>query len=151
MYKKILIGIDGSDDAHKALKKVMDFYKDWKSEIVAFHSIEHHMAPISFPIYGSSYSLLQESYSTIRSEYRTAGERMMEETKKIFKEAEIPIKTRLIEDSKPEHYAVDTAKDESFDLIVLGSKGHHSKMGMILGTVATHVVNNASCDVLIVR
>ncbi|MHA1489684.1 MAG: universal stress protein [Promethearchaeota archaeon] len=42
-------------------------------------------------------------------------------------------------------------KDENFDLVILGGKGQHSKIGAILGTVSTHVVNNADCDVLVIR
>ena len=151
MYKKILIGIDGSEDAHKALKKVIDFYSDWKSKIVVFHSIEHNMIPAFVPVFGLSHAIPAESYSMIRSEINKAGNMMLEEAKKIFDKAGIPIETRLVEDIKPEQYAVDKIKEENFDLIVLGGKGHHSKIGALLGTVSTHVVNNADCDVLIVR
>ena len=69
----------------------------------------------------------------------------------IFKKAGVPIETRLINDIKPEKYAIEKAKEENFDLIVLGSRGHHSKLSMVLGTVANLVVNNAVCDVLIIR
>ena len=151
MYKKILIGIDGSEDAHKALKKVIDFYKDWNSKIVIFHSIEHHMIPISIPVFASSYSFPLSAYTTIRDEYIKVGNQMLEEAKKIFKNEKIPIETRLVEDVKPEEYIIDKIKEENFDLVVLGSKGQHSKIGAILGTVSTHVVNNADCDVLVIR
>jgi nucleotide-binding universal stress UspA family protein len=151
MYKKILIGIDGSEDAHKALKKVIDFYKDWKSKIVVFHSIEHHLVPPVFPAFGTGYVIPDDSYSIYQRDFRKASEKTLEEAKKIFDKAGIPIETRLIEDIKPEEYAVDRVKKENFDLVVLGGKGHHSKLGALLGTVSTHVVNTADCDVLIVR
>jgi nucleotide-binding universal stress UspA family protein len=56
-----------------------------------------------------------------------------------------------VEDMKPEKYIIDKIKEEKFDLVVLGGKGQHSKIESLLGTVSTHVVNNAHCDVLIVR
>ena len=151
MYKKILIGIDGSEDAHKALKKVIDFYNDWKSKIVVFHSMEHHMVPPVFPAFGVGYVIPDDSYSIYQRDFRKASEKTLEEAKKIFEKAGIPIETRLIEDIKPEQYATDMVKKENFDLVVLGGKGHHSKLGALLGTVSTHVVNNAYCDVLIIR
>ena len=151
MYKKILIGIDGSEAAHKALKKVIDLYKDWNCEIVVFHSIEHHMIPPTFSLFGPKHTISDESYSMIRMEYREAGKKMMQEIKKIFEKVGIPIETRLIEDVKPEKYIIDKIKEENFDLVILGGKGHHSKIGVLLGTVSTHVVNSADCDVLIVR
>ncbi len=43
-------------------------------------------------------------------------------------------------------------EEENFDLIVLGSKGEHSKLEQIFsGTIAQKVVNDVPCDVLIVR
>ena len=150
MYKKILLCIDGSEDAHKAVNKVMEFYKVWNCQIIAFHSIEHHMVIPTFSIYDSSPFAIN-SYRMIRDDYEKLGKHILEETKQIFEEAGVPIETRLIDDIKPEKYAIERAKDENFDLIVLGSKGHHSKLSMVLGTVATHVVNNAECDVLIIR
>ena len=151
MYKKILIGIDGSEDAHKALKKVIDFYNDWKSKIVVFHSMEHHMVPPVFPAFGIGYVIPDDSYSIYQREFRKGSERTLEEAKKIFEKVGIPTETRLVEDIKPEQYAVDKVKEENFDLVVLGGKGHHSKLGALLGTVSTHVVNNSDCDILIVR
>ena len=151
MYKKILIGIDGSEDAHKALKKVIDFYQDWKSEIVLFHSMEHHLFPPVFQAFGVGYVIPDDSYSIYRREFRKGSEKTLEEAKKIFDKVGIPTETRLVEDVKPEEYILDKIKEENFDLVVLGGKGHHSKIGTMLGTVSTHVVNNAECDVLIVR
>lgn len=43
MYKNILIGVDGSEDAHKALNKVIDFYKDWNSKILTFKKITENI------------------------------------------------------------------------------------------------------------
>jgi len=43
-------------------------------------------------------------------------------------------------------------KRDDFNLIALGCKGEHSKLRRILlGTVATNLLNEASCDVLFVR
>jgi nucleotide-binding universal stress UspA family protein len=149
MYKKILIGVDGSEDAHKALNKVIDFYQKWNCEIVTFHSIKHHMVPYVFPIFSASYNM--PSASTIREEYIKLGNKILEETKMIFKKEEIPVETRLVEDIEPEKYIIDKVKEENFDLVVLGSKGHHSKIHILLGRVSSHVVNNVVCDVLIIR
>ncbi|MFX1283727.1 MAG: universal stress protein [Promethearchaeota archaeon] len=150
MYKKVLLCIDGSEEAYKAVNKVIEFYKIWNCKIVAFHSIEHHMVIPVFTIFGQIPSSI-ESYDTVRSDYEKLGKQIIKETKLIFKKASVPIEARLIYDIKPEKYAIERVKDEIFDLIVLGSKGHHSKFDLVLGTVATYIVNNAECDVLIIR
>ena len=151
MYKKILIGVDGSEDAHKALNKVIDLYKNWGSEIIVFHSIQHHMILSTFPIFGMNYSTPARSYTSIFEDYKKAGLLILEETKKIFDKAGVPVETRLIEDIKPEQYIVDKTVEEKFDLVILGHKGHHSKIHNLLGSISSYVLNNVSCDVLITR
>ena len=37
------------------------------------------------------------------------------------------------------------------DLLVVGSRGHGGFMGLLLGSVTTHVVNHAECPVVVVR
>ena len=44
MYKKILIGIDNSEDSMRAVEKALEFQKNEDSEIVVFHSIVHHFS-----------------------------------------------------------------------------------------------------------
>ena len=52
----------------------------------------------------------------------------------------------------PTDYAEITAKENGIDLIVIGCSGHHARAKtMLLGTVATKILNNAPCQVLIVR
>lgn len=45
----------------------------------------------------------------------------------------------------------ETAKEENFDLIVLGCRKHSLLEGMLLGSVSTHVVQNSPCPVFVVR
>ncbi len=62
------------------------------------------------------------------------------------------VETRLIEDLSPDEYISKVVEKENFDLVVIGSKGHHSKIKeLFLGTVSTQVTKNAPCDVVIVR
>jgi nucleotide-binding universal stress UspA family protein len=52
----------------------------------------------------------------------------------------------------PAEYAENYAKEHDVDVIVLGCTGHHSRARKVfVGTVAGHVMNNAPCNVLLVR
>ena len=62
------------------------------------------------------------------------------------------VETRLIYNTMPEDYIKKIVKEEEFDLVILGCKGDHSKLRRtFLGTVPDKVINEAPCDVLIVR
>jgi nucleotide-binding universal stress UspA family protein len=53
--------------------------------------------------------------------------------------------------SNPSRALVDTAKNENFDLIVVGSRGLGSAAAFLLGSVSKQVISKASCDVLVVK
>ncbi len=43
------------------------------------------------------------------------------------------------------------ARERAADVIVVGSRGHGAVRRALLGSVSTHVVNNAPCPVMVVR
>ncbi|MFW9942395.1 MAG: universal stress protein [Candidatus Thorarchaeota archaeon] len=151
MYKKILLGMDKSDDAFHAAKRAIEFQKRDNCKVVAFHSVLHHLSemnPNPFSPTGVSVGI---SY-TIHNDYIKRGEEILRDLDELFKEANAKVETRLIFDIPPEDYIKKMVEEEDFDLIILGCKGHHSKLSRIfLGTVPIKVINNVSIDVLIVR
>lgn len=114
-----------------------------------FHSINHHKLPRKinphreFPV---------EVINNIEELSKEAGIDLLKETEKFFDKSISSVESRLIEDLNPQEYISKIVKEENFDLVIIGSKGHHSKAKEIfLGTVSTHVSKNTPCDVLIVR
>lgn len=168
-YSKILIGVDGSDDSIKTIKRAKEFYKasDGKAKIVVFHSIEHHMIPpptaqmnllniasagIEFSTPISIRNNYDTSYGEIREHFTKMGQGYLNYIKELFQQDNVPIQTRLVEDIKPEDYIIRKVKEEGYDLVILGCKGHHSKFRrVLLGTVAEKTLNSAECDVLVIR
>jgi nucleotide-binding universal stress UspA family protein len=150
MYDKILIGLDDSDNSRRAAKRLIELQKKFNSEIIAFHSVLHHLSEIN-PSYlgggGGSVISLQ-----IHEDYVNRGRKVLKEAEELFKESGIDIETRLIYDIPPEDYIEKIVEEENINLVVLGCKGSHSKLKRtFVGTVPDKVVNTAGCDVLIVR
>jgi nucleotide-binding universal stress UspA family protein len=149
IYSKILLATDGSFHANNAAEQVLEFQKKWKSKVVIFHSIKHHKIPMGLI---PNESLPIELYQNMEEATKKAGEYLLNKTKEIFDKAGLSIETRLIEDDEPEVYIRRIVEQENFDLVVLGSKGQHSKLKeILLGTVSINVVKSAPCDVLIVK
>jgi len=149
IYKKILLAIDGSLHANNAAEQVAEFQKMWESKVVMFHSVKHHKIPTGmFPVE----SFPVELYRDMEEASKKAGELLLVETQEIFNQKGLSVETRLIEEDEPEVYIRKIVEKENFDLVVLGSKGRHSKLKeILLGTVSTKVLKSAPCDVLIVR
>ncbi|TFG26461.1 MAG: universal stress protein [Promethearchaeota archaeon] len=151
MYKKILIGMDNSEDAKRAAKRAMEFAKRDKSKVIAFHSVLHHLSEMNLGFSGIGNAGSAVSL-TIHQDYIKAGNELLKATEKMFKEANIEIESRLIYDIAPEDYIEQIVDEENFDLVILGCQGEHSKLERVfLGTVPEKVINSANCDVLIIR
>jgi nucleotide-binding universal stress UspA family protein len=161
MYKKILLPTDGSDNSLKAAERVIELQKAFGSKIVIFHSEKHYFIqeettrPLGFPFmdFTQFSDLSKESqYLQMHEQFKQWGQNMLFKTAEIFKKANIEVETRLITEISPENYAETIVKEEKFDLVVVGCKGHHSALRkLLIGTVAEKISNNVDCDVLIVR
>ena len=157
MFKKILLAVDGSDNSNRAIRETIEIQKKFNSEVIAFHSVEHQMIPkvipLGYPFGGATvYTIPYSDYESIRREHIHRGETILKDAIKVFKEAELQVETRLVEEYHPEEYIKDVIEKEKFDLVVLGCKGHHSKLKRVfLGTTATKVINESPCNVLVVR
>ncbi len=149
IYKKILIGTDGSHDANNAVEHAAEFQKEWKSKIVIFHSINHHKLPVTI---NPNKTFPQEVIENIEELSIEAGKELLKKSEKVFDKSISPVETRLIEDLSPEDYILETVKKENFDLVLLGSKGHHSRVKHIFqGTISAHILRDIPCDVLFVK
>lgn len=169
--------MDNSDDAFRAARRTVEIvkYQNLKEkkfqnikqedkvrntnqpEVIAFHSTEHHKLLEKIALYvpssfGPSYSIPSVDYRKLQEEYEVYDKKILKRTKELFDENHVNIETRLITDEKPEDFIEKVVKEENIDLVVIGSKGEHSKLEQIFsGTITQKVVNNVPCDILIVR
>ncbi|MHA1987870.1 MAG: universal stress protein [Promethearchaeota archaeon] len=173
MYKKILIATDGSQHINGGINKIIGFYQKWGSKILIFHSVKHMLEKVSPPSHGWTVPYAGDAYFDTTStsspvliteeeqhnikrlsdlEIEQIGQNILDDTRAIFEEVQIPAKTRLITKEYPEEYILRNCKKGKFDLVVVGIKGIHSKLSQIfLGSVAENVVKKAECDVLVIK
>ena len=151
MFKKILLGVDRSENSMKAVDKVIEIQKEAGSEVVLFHSFLHHISELR-PSFGVNSvpdtSLSYELHNDIVRE----GTKLLDDIKKKFESKGLKVETRRIFDFGPEYYIEERVKEEGFDLVVLGCGGKHSKLRRtFVGTVPEYVINHVDVDVLIAK
>ena len=61
------------------------------------------------------------------------------------------IAAAILVDGSADQALLEVARERSADLIVLGARRHASMAERLLGSVATEVLRQADCDVLVVR
>jgi nucleotide-binding universal stress UspA family protein len=136
MGHTIMVGYDGSEPAQRALKRAAEFAGEGESVIVV--------------------TAAEGLFSDARTgEIVDPGEveerdRLLVEGRSLLAEQGIAAST-LPKDGEPGDALVGAATDEGADLLVVGTRGRNRLARTLLGSVSTKVVQDAPCDVLVVR
>ena len=151
MYKKIILGVDSSENSMKAVDKVMEIQKETGSEVVVFHSFLHHITELRPTFVGRGVPDTSLSYE-IHNDIVKEGTKLLDDIKDKFETKGLKVEIRRIFDFGPEYYIEERVKEEGFDLVVLGCGGKHSKLRRtFVGTVPEYVINHVDVDVLIAK
>jgi nucleotide-binding universal stress UspA family protein len=140
MFRKILVAIDGSDGAKKALHAAIDLAKHYEADLHSI-SIEEHL-----PHYAATVGEVLEAKQETTDYFR-----------RITGEAELAAAAsgvRLIPHVMPGHEVetiVKFAKDRGFDLLIIGFMGHSRVFERIWGGTSQNLTRLAPCSVLVVK
>ncbi len=140
--KKILVPLDFSDFATKALRYAVRFAEQFGATLVLVHVVE----PVHYP---ESIIIPPAMEETNRKRLRLARATLAEFVKQqVSAGIAIEAVTRL---GQPFAEITAAAKDFDADLIVIATHGHTGLKHLLLGSVAERVVRLAPCPVLTVR
>lgn len=142
-YKRILVGIDGSDQAQAAFKQAVEVARRNKGKvyiaIVIDQQVYNLMGYSSFnqelveKETDEARSLLKDCVSYAQKEGGVAAEGIIS-----FGSAKVALARQL-----PEKYEID--------LIMVGQSGLNAVERFVMGSVSSYIIRQAPCDVLIVR
>ena len=142
MYKKLLVPLDGSELAKKALDHAEKLAEAFGSEIILFQVVPF------MPFYGTPE--LMSSF-TVDEKQKEAAERYLtnlsEELKKRGFKATATVKTG----QQVAVEIIDFAKESGVDLIVMCTHGRSGITRWVLGSVAHKVLTRAETPILLVH
>ncbi len=140
--KKILIPTDFSDQAENALKVAVQLAKKYDSEIHMLHMIELPMHQI---IATSNFSELPEAVFFMKvahNNFEEALDKDYIEDVDIYENIKFNVASEGI---------LEACKEESIDLIVMGSHGASGLKEMFIGSTAEKVVRTSKKPVLVIK
>jgi nucleotide-binding universal stress UspA family protein len=153
---KILVPVDGSTQAERALDYAIFLAKACGASLGAIHVIQLP-SPWLYPAYAvptpASYNNVHDEHHT----YRRMIEMVEANGNGILAMAEANVKAagltveKIMESGHPAERIVQVASDRGYDLIVMGSRGISGIKEVLLGSVSHHVCQHAKCSVLIAR
>ena len=142
MYKKILVPLDGSELAKKALGEAEMWAKFFEAEIVLFQVVPF------MPIYGSpelvTPLIVDEKQKEAVEKYLT---NLGEELKKRGFRVTVMVKTG----QQVAAEIIDSAKEVGAELIVMSTHGRSGITRWVLGSTAHKVIIRAETPILLVR
>jgi len=149
MFKKMLVAIDGSESADKALDLTLNLAKLCDAEVLIIsvvqsaHGLIPKLTPATPPpeFYNFYVDHVKERINTVLT-------KALEKAEKRGLTQNVSI---LLLEGNPAERIVQTAKDKDFDVIVIGNRGLGGVKEMLLGSVSSRVADTAPCPVIIAK
>jgi nucleotide-binding universal stress UspA family protein len=140
MFGNILLAVDGSEHAKHAARVASDLARTMKSETLRVVVV---YAPI--PVF-----LGEPNMQTVLDARLHEANIILETALAEVGEVPCEIHTELLEGT-PADTIINVASVRKSDLIVMGSRGVGTLVGLLVGSNSQKVVAHAHCPVLIVR
>jgi nucleotide-binding universal stress UspA family protein len=134
LYEKILVPIDGSQHSKHAIKEAIKIAKMAQSTITLLN------------VYPKTSPQKQPNTETQQKN----GKNILTEAQKLIETQDIPVKTLLLE-GEIVNQIIKAAKENHFDLIIVGARGLSKIEEIMLGSVSQGVTENAPCPVIVTR
>ncbi|AEG59863.1 universal stress protein [Desulforamulus ruminis] len=145
MYQKILVPLDGSERAEKALTHTIELARKLGSKVTLIHVV-----PSLPPYVNSAVDRLGHAQQSILDELVSHGQELLDQYATSVTDKGIEVDTCSVT-GQPADEILEKAKREGYDLIVMGSRGLGEIKGYIMGSVSNRVSRHAPCPVLIIR
>ena len=127
---KILVAVDGSKHAQKALEYAVQLAPKYKASVTLIN-------------------VAQTVYPYLKADAaKSIGELIVSEAARQVKELKVD---KRVEIGDPTKTILEVAKNENYDLIALGCRGLNPAERFLLGCVSDKVAGHAQCSVLIVK
>jgi nucleotide-binding universal stress UspA family protein len=137
MFERIVLAVDGSEPAQRAVPVAADIASKYGSEVIAVHVLEQQFGrggPIAYDMTEEATRVADDAAKSLKDVGVSARP-----------EARAAITGRAAQE------IMDLATTEDAGLIVMGSRGMSDWEGLLVGSVAHKVLHLSSVPVLIVR
>ncbi len=141
MFSKILVPVDGSENSYRSLNHALFLHSKIKSHLTILYVIE--VPP--FVIFQS------QLIDSIMAQLEKEASDVLGRCKDKAKEYDTQCETIILEGSNPGSLIIDYSENNSFDFIVMGSRGKGTFKNALLGSVTNRVLHHSKTPVLVIK
>jgi nucleotide-binding universal stress UspA family protein len=138
-YRKILVGLDGSDGSFKAFEHGVDLASRFRAEL-------HAVSVAEVPRYPGATGETVEAEQAAKGRYGQTLQR----AKLIAGEQGIELQCHVVVGHQIKSI-VEFIKERRYDLLVIGFMGHSALYERVMGSTCQGLVRLADCTVLVVK
>jgi nucleotide-binding universal stress UspA family protein len=146
MFRSILVPVDGSVHAQKALDVACQLARQEQSALILLH-IPERLAHDTLLVWGIGAVEMTAS----QEELESAGRQVMARAAEAARDAGVTQIETMIAQGDPTRVILDEAGRRGVDAIVMGSRGLGDLKGLVAGSVSHKVSHAADCSVITVR
>lgn len=146
MYKRILMPVDGSETANKALVAALQLARNFGSRMRLVHVVDE-------PTYLTGHDHHGGYSSDLSSIMQEAGAKVLSNAMAIAQAAGVEVDNILFDSfgQRLGESVADVAKRWNADLIVVGTHGRHGLGRILMGSGAEQIIRLAPVPVLVIR
>lgn len=145
MFKKIVVGLDGSETSENALRIACDLSLKYEAELHLVHTPQPKTVAFAMGAV-AGYHIATTMPSA--EEVKEAGDKILGSGAAIVKELGQVVAQAHLGEGSPADDIVDYAKTCGADLIVTGRRGLGAVGGLVLGSTTQTINHNADCACL---
>jgi nucleotide-binding universal stress UspA family protein len=142
---RIVLGFDDSPHAQAALQWIRDRKWPGDTRVVVVSAVR---APVT--AYAEVYAPAVPFPAEVVEQMTRHHEELCMRAEDQLRQSGFTCAAKVLQ-GDPREVLVETARAENADLVVVGSHGRTGLAKLVLGSVASHVVAHAPCDVLVVK
>jgi nucleotide-binding universal stress UspA family protein len=143
-YKKILVPLDGSGFAQRALSHAADVARTTDAELILLNIFTP-------PAYEYSDQLALAGQQDQLEAAREEMKRYLIGCRTNLRDESLRVRTHVIEGQAVAHLICDYVRAEGIDLIVMSSRGHTGLSRLIFGSVAREIMECTDVPVLLIQ
>ena len=143
MYRRIMVGTDGSEYSDKAVDHALELCRATGAELIAVSVVDTRSLE-------SIKEIDKKVYDKPEEDLELLAIKILDKVEEKASRENVPLK-RIIQKGDPASVLVELAKRENADLLVVGTRGLLGVKRVMLGSSTQKIVRWSGVPVLVVR
>lgn len=145
MHKHILVPTDGSELSNQAIEYAANLAKAVNAKLTVL--------TVTTPYYGfvAEPEIPPDRIEAYQHEAAKLAEQYLDTAKDIAAAVKVPCNAIHVQSAQPYQAIIDSAREQSCDLIVMASHGRRGLAAIVLGSETVKVLTHSTIPVLVVR